>query len=512
MPDGEHLISENSRRIARNTVFLYFRMLLLMLIGLFTTRVILHSLGFDDYGIYGVVGSVVALANIVSNSVSQALSRYIAAGLAEGDGKRSSAIFSTGVIVMGCLAALVVLLVETVGIWYLHAHVDIPAGRMEAAEWVMHCSLGVMVLSLLSVPFNATIMAHEKMSAYAYISILEAVLKLSVALAVFLGNSDKLKLYAILMLGVALVVRMTYGIYCRRHFEETRGRLVFEKPLLKEMLGFAGWNFLGSGAYLINTQGVNLVVNAFFGVAVNAARGVAGQIENIVRQFVSNIVVAINPQITKQYVAGNREYAFELVNKGAKYAGIIVLFFLVPYVFEADRISLILFGRNPEGSGVFSALVIACVLVDLAVNTLVTLELATGNIKRYYIITSAISILALPLTYLVFAMGAPAWSAYAVFLTVYLLVDIARLVIIRSQTGFSIRTFMREVVLKISFIALCSTACCFVCTLLIPDGWTRFMVIIITSAAVTALVTCLVALTPGERTWMKSMLTRTSRS
>lgn len=499
-------ISETSRRIARNTLFLYFRMLLLMLIGLFTTRVVLRTLGFDDYGIYGVVGSIVALGNIITTSVSQALSRYIAAGLQQGDSGRSAAIFSTGVIVMICLSLLMILLVETVGLWYLHTHVNLPEGRMGAAGVVLQCSLGVFVLTLLSVPFNASIMAHEKMSAYAYISILEAVLKLGVAFALVAGEGDKLTLYAILMLGVSIVVRITYGVYCKRNFEETRGRLHFEKHLFKELLSFAGWNFLGSGAYLLNTQGVNLAVNFFFGVAVNAARGVAGQIDNLVRQFVTNIVVAVNPQITKQYVAGNKAYAFELVNKGSKYAGLVVLLFLIPYIFEAERISLLLFGRNPEGTAVFSVLVLLCILVDLAPNTLVTLELATGNIKRYYIITSAISILILPLSCAAFAMGAPAYMAYVIFATVYIAVDAARLLIVSSQTGFPVGVFVREVLLRVVATALGSVSATVLVWLALPDGWWRFAAVIAVSAAATACCAWHFALSPGEKEFIKSKI------
>ncbi|MBQ9310841.1 MAG: lipopolysaccharide biosynthesis protein [Bacteroidales bacterium] len=499
-------ISENSRRIAKNTLFLYFRMLLLMLAGLFTTRIVLRTLGFDDYGLYGTVGSVVALGNILAASVAQALSRYIAAGLQEGDRKKSESIFSTGVIVMASLSALVVLLVESLGIWYVNNYLNLPPDRLEAAHWVLHCSLGVLVLSLLSLPFNASIMAHEKMSAYAFISILEGVLKLGVAVGLVFVGFDKLKVYSLLMLAVAFVIRLTYSIYCRRNFAETCCRLHFDKPLFKEMLGFAGWNFLGSGAYLLNTQGVNLAVNFFFGVALNAARGVAGQIENILRQFISNIVLAVNPQITKQYVAGNKAYAFELVNKGAKYAGIIVLFFMVPYVFEADRISLLLFGRNPAGTGLFSVLSMACLLMDLAFNTLVTLELATGEIRRYYLVTSAISVLVLPVTCAAFMLGAPAWTPYVVFVLVYVAVDAARLLIVRSQTGFPIGKFFREAVLKVLCTGAASLSFTLIVWILVPDGWWRLAAVLTAATAATSAAAYSFALTEGERAFLKSKI------
>ncbi len=499
-------LSDNSRRIARNTLYLYFRMLLIMLVGLFTTRVVLRTLGFDDYGLYAVVCSIVALGNIVASSGAQALSRYIAAGLEQGDADRSRKVFSTGVIVMMCLAAVVVLLVETLGLWYLHHGANVPYGRMDAAEWVLQCSLGVLVLSILSVPYNATILSHEKMSGFALISILEALLKLGVAFAILATGFDKLKSYAVLMLCVAVAVRLTYGLYCRKCFPETRGRLSFHKDLFHEMMGFAGWNFLGSSAHLLNTQGVNLVVNFFFGVAMNAARGVAGQIENIVRQFVSNIVIAINPQITRQYVAGNKNYAFELVTKGVKYAGLVILFFLVPYIFEADRISLLLFGRNPEGTGIFSCLALGCIMVDLALNTIVTLELATGKIKHYYIITSSISILVLPLCWLAFRAGAPAYMAYVIFIAVYMLVDVARLLIVRAQTGYPIRKFCTEAMLPVAEVGLMSALVAAAFHFAVPDGWWRFAAVILASLVSTAVSAYFFALSKGEKTYVKSKI------
>ena len=510
MPDGEHLISENSRRIARNTVFLYFRMLLLMLIGLFTARVILRNLGFDDYGLYNAVGSVVAISNVVAMSVSAAIGRFITAGLGEGDTEKSRRIFAVSQAVSICLCLVVLLLVETVGLWFLNTQMDIPAGREDAANWVYQCSAGVLLLSLMSVPYNATILAHERMSAFAYVSIVEAVLKLSVAIAILYSPVDKLKLYALLMLGVAFLVRLSYGLYCRRHFEETLTRPVFDRSMFRKLLSFAGWNFLGSGTFLLNTQGTTILTNIFYGVGMNAPRGVAGQIENIVKQFVNNVVIAINPQITKSYVAGNKDYSFELACKGSKYAVLIILLFLVPYIFEADRLSLLLFGKNPEGTGIFSTLAILCVMMDLVLTTFATLELAHGDIKRYYIIISSVSILILPITWLAFAMGAPAWSAYIVFIAVYLVADLLKLLIIRSQTGFALQKFLRDVLVPCGTVAAVSICLTAACRCFFPDGWWRMVTVLFVSSFATVVCSYFAALTPGEREFIKSKKCRKS--
>lgn len=283
MSQHKSAISENSRRIARNTLLLYFRMLLMMIIGLYTSRVVLDALGETDYGVYNAVGSMVMVFTFITTSVSSAISRFLAVELGKGDGSRLRKVFSAGLAVQLIFAAALVILAETAGLWFLNERMNIPPDRMQAARLVFHCSLGVLVVNLLSVPYNATIIAHEKMSAFAFISILEAVLKLSVALVLYLTLHDKLSLYAFLTLAVALLVRLTYGLYCRRHFPESRGRLELDRSLIREMASFSGWSFFGSSAYVFNTQGVSSVGNIVFGVAFNAARGVALWVENIVK-------------------------------------------------------------------------------------------------------------------------------------------------------------------------------------------------------------------------------------
>lgn len=451
MPQAAGQLSENSRRIARNTLLLYFRMFLLMLIGLFTSRVVVRTLGIDDYGVYNVVGGVVTVFTFLTTSLSAAISRYLAAHLSEGDPVRLRSIFSTGIVILLGLALLLGVLVETAGMWWLNHRLDIPDGRLDAAHWVLHCSLGVLVVSLLSVPFNATIIAHERMSAFAVISLGEAVLKLAVALLLYVSAFDKLVTYAVLMLAVAVLVRVAYGVYCRRHFAEARGPLRWDSALVREMTAFAGWSFFGSSAYVFNTQGVNQVVNLFFGVAVNAARGVALQVENIVKQFVSNFLTAINPQITKSWAAGDKEYCFELVRKGAKYSWLVILVFLVPVLGEAEWLLDLWLGPDkvpPHAAG-FLRLTLAGLLVDLAGNSLLTLVQATGRVKRYYLVTGLTSYLCLPLVWLVFkAGGGPLW-AYIIFIAVYLVVFVQRVVIAHRLTGFPVKPFLRLILLLV---------------------------------------------------------------
>ena len=429
-------------------------MLLLMLIGLFTSRVVFRTLGIADYGVYNAVGGVVTVFTFLTASVSAAISRFLAVGLGEGDPARLRRIFSTGVLIQLGFAALLVVLVETAGVWWLNNRMDIPAERMDAARWVLQCAMGVLVVNLLAVPYNAAIIAHERMSAFAVISIGEAVLKLTVALLLYFSSYDKLITYAVLMVGVAVLVRAAYGFYCRRHFAESRGRLVWDGALVREMTAFAGWSFFGSSAYVFNTQGANLVVNLFFGVTLNAARGLALQVENIIKQFVTNFLTALNPQITKSWAAGQKDYCFELVRKGVKYSWLVILFFAVPILGAGELLLHFWLGPDkalPPHTATFLYLTLACLLVDLGSNPLLTLVQATGRVRRYYLLTGLTSYLGLPLVWLAFKLGAgPEW-AYLVFAVVYLAVSVERVAVARRLAGFPVRPF---VALSIRLFAL----------------------------------------------------------
>ena len=449
--------SENNRRLARNTLLLYCRMFLLMLIGLYTSRMVLGALGEADYGIYGVVGGIVVMFTVFTTSISQAISRYITIELGREDTLKLKKVFSTAVVMQILFCLFVLILTETLGMWYLRNVADIPDGRMGAAVFVLQGSMGVLMVNLLSVPFNATIVAHERMDAFAWISILEAALKLIVAILIAGSGSDRLKLYAMLMLAVALVVRLAYGVYCKRNFEETRGPLCLDGRCLREMTGFAGWNVLGSGAYLFNTQGVNQLSNPFFGVGVNAARLVASQIEGIVKQFVSSFLTALNPQITKSYASDDREYCFSLVGKGVKYSVLMMLAFALPLFIEAPGLLRLWLKAVPAHSVTFVRLTLFCLIADMAFNPLLTLIQADGRIKRYYIISSAISILVFAFSWVAFALGAQAYVSYVIFIAVYLVVDVVKLLTVKRLSDFPVLKFLKDSVLPILLVGIISS-------------------------------------------------------
>jgi len=302
-------------KIARNTLMLYVRMLVLMLVGLYTSRVVLGALGEDDFGVYNVVGGVVSMFTIISGALNSAVSRFITFEMGKGADAQLNKVYSTAVTIQLILAAVVVLLAEPLGLWFIDNKMTIDPSRIPAARWVLHFSLLAFVINLMSVPQMASITAHEHMSAYAYIGILDGLLRLGVAFLILHSPIDRLIFYAALMAGVVLTVRLAYGIYCRMHFEECRYRPVFDRPLIREMFSFAGWNFIGVTSGVLRDHGGNILVNLFSDPAVNAARGVAVQLNGAVQGFVTNFMTAVNPQITKSYAAGEKEYMFSLVRR-----------------------------------------------------------------------------------------------------------------------------------------------------------------------------------------------------
>lgn len=331
---------ENNKRIAKNALLLYFRTFFTMAVALYTSRVILKVLGIEDYGIYNVIGGVVAMFSAISGTLSSSISRFLTYELGENKSERLNRIFSTSVNIQVIISIIIILTGEIVGVWFINYKMQIPAERLIAANWVFQCSLFTFIINLISIPYNACIIAHEKMSAFAYISILEVTLKLVIVYSLLISPYDKLITYAILLTVVSLFIRSTYSIYCKRHFTECKYHLSYEKKLLKEMLSFAGWSFLGNSAYIFNTQGINILINIFFGVTLNAARGITTQVEGAIMQFVNNFTMAINPQITKSYASGEKDYMFSLICQGAKYSYILLLFFVIPFFFRNRKYTI----------------------------------------------------------------------------------------------------------------------------------------------------------------------------
>lgn len=445
---------DNSKRIAKNTLLLYVRMVLIILVGLFTSREILHVLGVEDYGVYNVVAGVVLMFSFFSSSLAAAISRFLTYEIGRGETDNLKKIFSTSINVQIIVSIITIFFAETIGLWFLNNKLNLPNERIIASNWVFQSVIIVFVFNLLSVPYNAAIIAHERMDAYAYISILEVFLKLVIVYILYISPFDKLITYAILYLLVGLIIRIVYGIYCKMHFVECRYQFVWDKTMMKDITGFAGWNLIGSGAYLFNTQGVNIAMNLFFGVTVNAARAIATQVEGLVRQFVASFTTALNPQIIKSYASHNMNYMYILICRGSKYSYFLMLIFAIPFLYEAETILSLWLKEVPEYTSIFLRLTMLGALCDILGNSTANACWATGKVKRYYLWVGSIGSLVFFISYGLFMCGLPAYTSYIVFIIIYIVLIFVKIYLIKYLIGFPVKMFYRETLGKIMPVSI----------------------------------------------------------
>lgn len=495
--------SDNNKRIAKNTLLLYVRMLFTMAVSLFTSRVILNTLGVEDYGINNVVGGIVTMFSVLSGSLSSSISRFITFELGKGNIERLKTIFSTGVNIQLGMSVLIIIIAEAVGIWFLNTKMNIPTDRMVAANWVFQCAILTFVLNLLSVPYNAAIIAHEKMSAFAYISVVEVSLKLIIVYMFMISPFDRLETYAVLLLLVGAVIRFIYGYYCKRHFEECTYHFVFDKPVLKEMTGFAGWNFLGNGAYMLNTQGVNILMNLYFGVAVNAARGIATQVDAALKQFVNNFTTAVNPQITKSYAQGDLDYMHKLVCRSAKFSAFLMMFFAVPIILETNTILTIWLKTVPDYAVIFLQWIIISSFMDTVLaNSLVTSMFATGKIKRYQIIVTTVGCLVFPLSWIAFKLGFEPQVGYILYFIIYTILLFVRLYLLKDMVKLPVMMYIREVLYKLAPIIVVGFSIPGILILTMDAGWLRLILVCLLSVLVTAASEYFIGLSNKEKNFV----------
>lgn len=471
--------SENNKRIAKNTMLLYVRMLFTMGVSLYTSRVVLNTLGVEDFGIYNVVGGVVAMFTIVSGSLSASVSRFITFELGKGNIEKLKRVFSTSVTVHISLAIIIFILAELLGVWFLNAKMNIPANRMSAANWVLQCSILTFMINLISVPYNASIIAHERMKAFSYISILDVTLKLGVVFLLLISSLDKLAFYAAMLLLVSIIVRMIYGIYCKRQFKECTYHFIYDKPLLKEMTGFAGWNFIGSSSGILRDQGVNILLNLFCGATVNAARGIAVQVSNAVSGFTSNFMMALNPQITKSYASGDRTYMMTLIQQGARLSFYLLLFLSLPVLIETEFILRLWLKMVPVHAVNFVRLILILAMCESLSGTLITAMLATGRIRNYQIIVGGMQLMNFPVSYILLKLGFIPESTMIAAIVISFCALFIRLQLLRSMVGLSTRYYLQHVLFNVWAVLILSGTLPYVCFITMESGILRFFTVCI---------------------------------
>ena len=438
----------------KNTVILYLRMIFQMAVYLYTSRVVIDALGFVDYGIYDVVGSVVMAMMFLNNSMLNCTQRFITYSLA--DGKNVSAYFSQSLMIHALLGLLIVVVGGILGTVYIQEFMNLPAGRIADAMFVFYIALASSFVTMVSVPYNALIIAHEHMGAFAAITIVDVVLKLSVAMLLFLFDDNRLRMYALLLFVSAIVVRGIYGVYCRVAYKNIRFVMHVERDIFKKMLGFLGWNTIGNAAIMCNTQGLNLLLNAVGGPVVNAARGIAFQVQTATVSFINSFQTAINPQITKNYAVGNLTKMNSLVLTSSRVSFLLMLFFIVPLLLMTENLLGLWLGEYPPHTVLFVRLLICVSLVEAVANPLMVGASATGNIKRYQLMVGGCMLCTVPIAYIALKMGAASEFVFWALIATTLLAQCVRMWLCRKLFGFSIPDFCLQVMWPIAKVA---TAC-----------------------------------------------------
>lgn len=443
----------NNKRVAKNTVLLYLRMIFILGVSLYTSRVVLKTLGVSDFGIYNVVGGFVSMLAYLNASFVGANQRFMAFALGEGDKDTILSTFATAKKTHFFIAIIIFIVAETFGLWFVNNKLVIETSRMVAANWVYQCSVFTLIISIINIPYGACIVAHEHLHIYAYVSIVEVTLKLLILYLLLVLPGDKLIIYALLHVAVSLILRIIYAIYCRRHFEECKAKPSINKTLLKEMASYAGWTAVGSMGYTFKDQFSNIILNGFFGTAINAARGLAMTVSNAIVSFSNNFFMAFSPQITKQFAAGNTKQSQKLVYAGSKYSFFLLSILAIPVIVNIDYILKIWLDTVPEYTASFIVITLISSLIYSLTNSTTTALQATGNIRLFQIGISVIMMLELPVAYWVLKAGyAPTYAVLPVVFTNSIALVFRFYLLKKMIPSYSLKEYYINIVLKCFFL------------------------------------------------------------
>lgn len=500
--------NSSSKRVAKNTILLYGRMLVMIGIGLFTSRITLQALGVDDYGINNVVGGIVVLLGFLNNAMATGTQRFINVALGKHDLQELKNVISNARVLHVFIAVICFILAETLGLWFLNKYMVIPDGRMVAANWVYQFSVITFLMNILTVPYMASIIAHEKMSAFAWISIFDVVMKLIIVWALLYVDTDKLIMLAAMTCIVANITRLFYIRYCKAHFEECRGNSwKVNKPMMKDMASFSSWTILGNLGFISHTQGIAIIINLFFGVTVNAAQGIANQVNNYVNQFVSNFLLAFNPQVVKTYAGGEIDEMHKLILRGSRISILLVGVFVVPLIIEMPNILHIWLGQEPEYAVIFVRLILLITFFNAYSNLLALAQGATGNIKVYQITLTTIGLFHLPLAWLFFELGFEAYWAQIIYLVIIILLQIVRLWFVCRSVGLSQRKFYSDAIFRSYFSIAIAAILPIAVHLYFPECFIRTAAV----CMISFILSCLTAFYFGLKTEERNLVIATIR-
>ncbi len=499
----------DNKRIAKNTVFLYIRMLFVMLVNLYTSRIILKNLGIEDYGIYNVVGGIVTMFTFLNGSLGSATSRYITFELGRKNFGRLSSVFNVALIIHICIAFIIVLLSETVGLWFFYEKMTIPAGRLNAAFWVYQISILTCFLSLTQVPYNATIIAHENMRIYAWVGIGEVIGKLVIVYLLLISPVDRLVFYALLLCVLQISVMLFYRIFCNRNYPESKLRICRDKSLYREMFGYAGSDLIGNISVLAQGQGLNILLNMFFGPAVNAARGIAYQVQGAVTQFSNNFMTAVKPQIIKLYAEGKTDDMMRLVNKSSCFSYYLMWIITFPIFLECDYILTLWLGKYPEHAVDFLRLILVLCLIQTLKTPRTTVFHATGHIKLTNIIVGSILCAAFPLAYLFLKLGYSPESVFWASNITMIVSEFASVIVLKRYVRFSARNYLMCVHVRCFIVTAVSFVIPYlICRNVLESSFIKLILTVCITTVFSCITIWLIGLDKDSRITLKKLIKR----
>ena len=501
MPDN----SVNNKRIAKNSLFLSIRMVIVLGISLYTTRLVLKILGVEDYGVYNVVCGFVAMFAFLNTSMSNGIQRFYNYEYGKNGIEGANKVYCTSLIIQLILAIIVVLLTEAIGLWYLYNKMVIPEGRMIAAEWVFHTSVLSFFFVIIQAPYTAAVMAHERMGFYAVVNVADAILKLLTLFLIPLFRGDQLVFFGFIQLSITIFNFVLYYLYAKKHLDEIRFHLIKEKSLLRSMLGFSGWNLFGSFSGVMKEQGINLVLNYFSGPIVNAARGVAAQVNSGVLNFISNILTPVRPQVIQSYASGNYSRSINLTLTISKFSIVCLFMLSLPICLEVDFILRLWLGSNiPDHSHSFIVLVLLISLIQVPMGALATLVHASGKMRKYQLYASAVKLLCVPAAFFFMALGyAPEWSLVMVLIFDFVGL-IVGMIIIESIMPFKILSYIKSVIIPLLPVTILSFIVTILSQKLLSEGVLRLIIVILVAFASVSFFFYIIGVSKSERKFIKT--------
>lgn len=497
----------NNKRIAKNTLFLSIRLIITMLISLYTTRVLLACLGVEDYGIYNVVCGFVTMFAFLNTSISNGIQRFYNFELGRNGVEGAKVVFNTALLIQLLLAIIILVLTESVGLWYMHNKIVVPDGRLVAAEWIFQFSVVSLVLTIFQAPYTAAVMAHEKMDFFAVVGIADAILKLLIVLVLPLLSGDSLVIYGFLFLLITVFDIAIYIYYCKKNFEEICICHLFNKDTFKSMLSFSGWNLFGTFSNMMKEQGINMILNLFFGPIVNAARGVAMQVNSALLGLVSNLTVAVRPQVVQSYAQGNIERTMRLTFSISKLTCMFLFLCSLPILLEIDYILRIWLGDIvPEHTNKFVIIIVAISFLNNLSGAISGVVHASGKMKLYQTSGSIVVLMSVPIAYVALSLGAPAEAALIISFIAMLMAVVIALFVLKTIVKYRIVDYIRSVIIPILLVFFISFWPAYFFHLSMEDGFVRFIVVGVISFLTTAIVILFVGFNKNERNLLRQMM------